>query len=285
MPCRPEAVEKRRVGMSKPFDCPTHERGRPCDYTRRLAGASSCHLTNPFGETSDVEWFSTSSLALFLPVGDDEKKPPENPEATKMLADARMARAVMKDFPGFTADMIVTVQSKEHRCTIQVDTKGKVIIGDQLTGPTASWAKRILTSAISHRMGNPAAMKTPCAFADEDTTHPLGRLVTVLNDELHSSYRIKDNQIMVVNRLQDGSKFSITVQANHKNEEGKFLPSAYSVNYWTKDGTIEKSEAHTQGWVRVNSFDLPSLIRTITTTKDVDAREIRLENIKLTTTP
>lgn len=224
-------------------------------------------------------------LALLLPVGDDTKKPDENPAASKMLADARMARAIMKDFPGFTADMIVTVQSKEQRCTIQVDSKGKVIIGDQLTGPIASWARRILTSAISHRMGNPAAMKTPCAFADEDTTHPLGRLVTVLNDELHSSYRIKDNQIMVVNRLQDGTKFSITVQENHKNEEGKFLPSAYAVNYWTKDGAIEKSEAHTQGWVRVNGFDLPSLIRTITTTKDVDAREIRLENIKLMTTP
>lgn len=222
-------------------------------------------------------------LALIMPVGDEAKKPDENPAASKMLADARMARATMKSFPGFTADMIVTVQSKEQRCTIQVDSKGKVIIGDQLTGPIASWAKRILTSAISHRMGDPSAMKTPCAFADEDTTHPLGRLVTVLNDELHSSYRIKDNQIMVVNRLQDGTKFSITVQENHKNEEGKFLPSAYAVNYWAKDGSLEKSEAHTQGWIRINGYDLPSLIRTITTTKDVDAREIRLENIKLTT--
>jgi hypothetical protein len=222
-------------------------------------------------------------LALLIPVGDDAAKQTENPAATKMLADARMARATMKSFPGFTAEMIVTMQGKENRCTVQVDSKGKVIIGEQLTGPGAGWAKRSLASAISHRMGDPSAMKTPCAFADEDTTNPLGRLVTVLNDEMHSSYRIKDNQIMVVNRLQDGSKFSITVQENRKNEEGKFLPSAYVVNYWAKDGSLEKSEAHTQGWVRINGFDLPDLIRTVTTTKDVDVREIRLENIKLAT--
>lgn len=224
-------------------------------------------------------------LALFIPVGDDSTKQTENPAATKMLADARMARAIMKSFPGFTAEMIVTIQNKVQRCTVQVDSKGKVIIGDQLTGPGAGWVKRSLTSAISHRMGDPSAMKTPCAFADEETTNPLGRLITVLDDEMHSSYRIKDNQIMVVNRMQDGSKFSITIQENRKNEEGKFLPSAYAVNYWTKDGAIEKSEAHTQSWVRIGGFDLPDLIRTVTTTKDVEVREIRLENIKLMTTP
>lgn len=219
------------------------------------------------------------SLSLLMPVSDDSKLK-EQPEATKMLAEARMARALMTKFPGFTADLLVTINDKTYRGVVQVDNKGKVVIGE-IDGPTAGWAKRIIASAVTHRLGNPSAMKTPCVFADEDKTHPLGRLVTVLNDELHSSYRIRDNQIMVVNRVQDGSKFSITVQENHKNEEGKFLPSAYSVHYWSKDGALEKAEAHTQGWTRIQGLDLPQIIRVISITKEVDAREIKLENIKL----
>lgn len=219
-------------------------------------------------------------LGLALPLGDDSTKQKEQPEATKMLADARNARAVITHFPGFTAELVVTIQNKEYRGTVQVDSKGKVVIGD-IDSSTASWAKRILASAVTHRLGNPSASKTPCAFADEDKNHPLGRLVNVLDDEMHSSYRIRDNQIMVVNRIQDGSKFSITMQENNKNEEGKYLPSAYSVHYWNKEGNLEKAEAHTQSWVRINGMDLPKLVRVVTVTKDMDAREIRLDNIKL----
>ncbi len=221
-------------------------------------------------------------LLTLLVLGDDTQKQSENPAATKLLADARLARSNMQNFPGFTADLIVTIQNKEYKGTVQVDARGKVVIGD-MENPQAGWAKRMLASAVSHRLQNPQAMKTPCAFADEDVRHPLGRPVNVLNDELHSSYRIRDEQIMVVNRVQDGTRFSITVQANQKTEEGKYLPSAYSVHYWAKDGSLEKAEAHTQTWSRMNGLDLPQTIRVITVTRDTDARELRLENVKLNT--
>ncbi len=219
-------------------------------------------------------------LLTLLVLGDDTAKQTENPAATKLLADARLARSNMQNFPGFTADLIVTIQNKEYKGTVQVDAKGKVVIGD-MENPQAGWAKRILASAVSHRLQNPQTMKTPCAFADNDDKHPLGRLVNVLNDELHSSYRIRDEQIMVVNRVQDGTRFSITVQANQKTEDGKFLPSTYSVHYWAKDGSLEKAEAHTQTWNRFNGLDLPHTIRVVTVTKDTDVRELSLENVKL----
>lgn len=213
----------------------------------------------------------------------DETKGKEQVEATKLLADARVARATISQFPGFTAELQLTMQGKEYRGMVQVDGKGKVIIGE-IDGPQASWARRVLASAISHRLQNPTQMHTPCNFADEDKVHPLGRLVNVLNDELHSSYRIRDNQIMVVNRIQDGTKFSITVQENYKNEEGKFLPSAYAVHTWAKDGALEKTEAHTQGWIRLQGMDLPHVIRVVMVGKDMEARELRLNKIKLAET-
>lgn len=219
-------------------------------------------------------------LAILVPLTDETAKRKEQAEATLMLAEARTARAVISNFGGMTADVILTIGSKEYRGVVQVDSQGKVVIGE-IVGQNAAWAKRVLASAISHRLSNPKAEKTQCAFADEDKTHPLGRLVNLLNDGMHSSYRIRDNQIMVVNRLKDGVKFSITVQENMKNEEGKYLPVAYSVHHWSQDGALEKTEAHTQGWVRMNGMDLPKLIRVVTVSKEVDAREIRLENIKL----
>lgn len=219
-------------------------------------------------------------LLTLLVLGDDTAKQTENPAATKLLADARLARSNMQNFPGFTADLIVTIQNKEYKGTVQVDAKGKVVIGD-MENPQAGWAKRMLASAVSHRLQNPQAMKTPCAFADDDDKNPLGRLVNVLNDELHSSYRIRDEQIMVVNRVQDGVRFSITVQANTKSEEGKYLPSAYAVHYWAKDGSLEKAEAHTQTWQRLSGLDLPHIIRVTTVNKDTESRELRLDNIKL----
>lgn len=219
-------------------------------------------------------------LACCLPVAEDTKQA-EQPEASKMLADARIARATISNFPGFTADVVLTMQGKQYRGVVQVDSKGKVVLGE-IDGPAASWARRVLASAVAHRLQNSAQMHTPCAFADEDKTNPLGRLVNVLNDEMHSSYRIRDNQIMVVNRVQDGTKFSITVQENFKNEEGKFLPSAYAVHTWAKDGSLEKTEAHTQGWTRINGLDLPQLIRVVMVGKEMEMRELQLEKIKLT---
>ncbi|HMP15535.1 MAG TPA: DUF3386 family protein [Gemmatales bacterium] len=215
-----------------------------------------------------------------LVLADETPRLSENPAATRLLAEARLARSNMLNFPGFTADIHVTMNDKTYQGSVQVDAKGKVIIAD-MDNPQAGWAKRVLASAVSHRLQQPHTMKTPCAFAKDDDKHPLGRLIHVLNDELHSSYRIRDNQIMVVNRLQDGARFSITVQANIQNEEGKYLPSAYSVHYWDKDGTLEKAEAHTQTWKRQQGYDLPHIIRVTTVNKDIDCRELRLENIKL----
>lgn len=221
--------------------------------------------------------FFCASLCL---ASDNKKKPVEQPKASEMLTNARAARATMQNFPGFTADIQLNINQKQYRGTVQVDGKGSVTVTD-LQGQPAVWVKKVLTSTITHRLQPATSIKTPCAFADEITSHPLGRLVIILNDGMHSSYRIRNNQIMEVNRNQGEGKFSIIVQENSRNEEGKFLPTSFTVQYWGQDGSLERSEVHNQTWIREQGFDLPRSIRVVTVTKEVVAHELQLTNMKI----
>lgn len=189
--------------------------------------------------------------------------PREDPAASKLLADARAARANWENFPGFSADVEVNFDGKMSQGKVQVDAGGKVTL-ENLDKPAQEWAKRMLGSLVAHRMDSSADRNTPCAFADQVTHHPLGRKILVLNDELHSSYRIRDRQIIEVNRQTGTSKFSITVLENRTNTEGKFLPISYVVNHWNlKTGQLTQNEAHYQTWTRVGRFDLPVIDRVV----------------------
>jgi uncharacterized GH25 family protein len=204
-----------------------------------------------------------------------------DPEATRWLAEARAARAEWAHFPGFKADVEVNLSGQVSHGKVQVDAKGKLTLSD--LDPTAEkWAKPILSSVVSHRLAGAAEMDTPCCFVSRDVDHPLGREVRVLTDEMHSSYRIKDRQIMVVNRAMKESRFSITMQENIKNAEGKFLPANYVVHYWdAHSGQLQRTEAHTQTWTRVDIFDLPVFARVITADKELTVRSLTLSNHKL----
>jgi hypothetical protein len=220
------------------------------------------------------------SISMMYLTGDHDKKPVEESKASELLSHARAARAVIHHFPGFTADLEIKINHKQYHGTVQVDSKGIVTVMD-VQGQPAVWVKKVLTSTITHRLQPVIPRQTPCNFADEVTSHPLGRLINILNDEMHSSYRIRDNQIMEVNRQQGEGKFSIIVQENRRNEEGKFLPTSFTVQYWGQDGSLERSEVHHQTWIREQGLDLPKTIRVVTVTQSVDARELELTNFKL----
>ena len=211
---------------------------------------------------------------------EETAEPPADAEATKMLADARAARYMWNNFPGFTANVEVNLDGKVSKGTVSVNEKGKVTFAD-LSEEAQKWAKPILGSAIGHRIGG-AVNETPCAFADEVKDHPLGRLINVLNDEMHSSYRIKDRQIMVVNRDMNEGKFSITVQENKAMDNGQFLPASYVVTYWDpKSGNLTRSESHLQTWQRVGALELPKQIRVVSTTNEVKVNGMMLSEWKV----
>jgi hypothetical protein len=230
-----------------------------------LYGLRVRHAVDEKGKLDGKEYEEIRNYAtLVVQVGGALKaraaeEPKADPAATKLLADARAARATWRSFPGFTADIEVNFDGKVQRGSVRVDAAGDLRF-ERLPDEAAAWAKRNLGSIVNHRIDTGTPRDTPCAFADDVKDHPLGRSIRVLNDELHSGYRIKDNQIMVVNRQMKGSRFTITVLENRKNKEGKYLASTFVVDYWNlQSGELTRSEANLETWTRVGDFDLPVL--------------------------
>jgi hypothetical protein len=205
------------------------------------------------------------------------------PEATKLLRDARAARALYDHFPGFTADVEVNIDGTITRGQVAVNAKGKVQLDLGSAEEAQRWAKGLLGSIIAHRLDSGSTEDTPCAFADDDAHNPLGRAIRVLNDEFLSSYRIRDRQVIVVNRRMKDSRFTITVLENRLTEEKKFLPVSYVVNTWDlKADTLKRSEAHHQTWHRVGAYDLPHTALVVTASGGKqEARSLTLSSCKL----
>jgi hypothetical protein len=195
-------------------------------------------------------------------------KPQADPAATKLLADARAARAGWEKFPGFRARLEINIDGKTVEGRVEVSPKGKVTIQvpeAEAQREAVGWAQQQLASLAAHRLDNSAELDTPCAFLDETKDHPLGRAIRVLNDEFHSSYRVRDRQIIVVNRHMADSRFTITVMENRLNEEKKYLPVCYVVNTWDlKTEALKSSATHHHTWERVGRFDLPVSLTVVT---------------------
>jgi uncharacterized GH25 family protein len=205
----------------------------------------------------------TTSRNILVAAEKEAKKPEEDPAATKLLAEARAERANWVDFPGFRANVTVNVDGKVHKGTVEVTSKGKVKL--DLEGDEKTWARAMLSSIVGHRMDDGTTLTTPCAFADDVADHPLGRAIKVLNDEHHSGYRIRDKQVIVVNRRMKDSRFTITVLENRLNAEKKYLPVSYVVSYWDgKTGALKRSVAHHNTWKRVGKYDLPETALIVT---------------------
>ena len=75
-----------------------------------------------------------------------------------------------------------------------------------------------------------------------------------------SSYRIKDRQILVVNRRMGNRNMTITVLDNETNLDGDVLPHSYVVQYWdAATGRLLSTETIQERWQRVAQYDLPAM--------------------------
>lgn len=230
--------------------------GYYCIYTGVTLPQSGTHDGQAY---SEIREFATISFRWpLVPVADEQ--------AVRLFEKALAARASWNDFPGFTAEMKGTFDGRAFQGTAKVTAEGQVTLDGGLPAEAAKWVEGQLGSTVLHRKASPPTADRPVLrFADDDTRHPYGRLLTFVGGQFASSYRAKDDQLLVVNRSFGKQNMTITVTENSKNAEGKFLPHAYTVHYWdASSGKLQRVETIQNRWTRVGSLDLPTFLSVTT---------------------
>jgi hypothetical protein len=211
-----------------------------------------------------------------------------DPEAVALFEEALATRAQWSGFPGFSAEVSGELDGRPFAGTATVRADGTVEV--QVDDPVARpWLQDQLESIAMHRRaesdGGKASdqPKPVLRFADDRDDHPLGRLLVFEGGRFASSYRVKDRQIMVVNRTIGPRNMTITVLDNDRNPDGRFLPHSYLVHYWNaKSGALDHVETVQERWERVGSWDLPaSHLVTTTATAGLSIRSATLTKHRL----
>lgn len=225
---------------------------------------------------SEIREFPT--LAFQWPLGRTDG----DAAAITLFENAIASRATWHQFPGFSSDIEGTYDGRPFSGTaaIQKDGTVKLKIDQEVA---ATWVEDQLHSLVLHRMESPRREKPVLRFADADVHHPLGRLVTFVGGRFASSYRVKDNQLVVVNRNLGKENMTITVLENTKTPEEKYLPHLYNVQYWdAASGNLVRTETFENRWQRTGSFDLPSENTVITSSSTgLSVRSFRLSKLEL----
>jgi hypothetical protein len=188
-----------------------------------------------------------------------------DPAAVALFEEALAARAQWRDFRGFTARIAGDLDGRRFTGSVTIDADGDVTFTDDdeaRAEAVSGWVEGQLRSIVTHRLAQPAPPSRPrpvLRFAEARDDHPLGRLLTFDGGQFASSYRIRDRQLMVVNRHLGKENVTITVLDNDRNAEGRFLPRSYVVQYWASGtGRLLRTETVQDRWRRVGSWDLPA---------------------------
>jgi hypothetical protein len=196
-----------------------------------------------------------------------------DPAAVALFEEAVAARAQWRDFPGFGARITGDLDGRRFGGTVTIDAKGEVTFSDDdpsRTEAVSGWVEAQLDSLILHRLPRPSSPGRPkpvLRFAETRDDHPLGRLLIFEGGRFASSYRIRDKQILVVNRHFGKENLTITALENEHNAEGLFLPRGYIVHYWESGtGRLLRAETVRDRWRRVGSWDLPAAHEVTTAT-------------------
>jgi Protein of unknown function (DUF3386) len=181
-------------------------------------------------------------------------------KAVQLFQEALDARASWSNFPGFSADVKVNADGRAWKGSVKISAKGEVTITeeDEVVTP---WVREQMESMVMHRVASSRKGEPVLRFADNVSDHPLGRLLTFEGGAMASSYRVKERQIMVVNRAMGKVNMTITVIDNDLNAEKKFLPRSYTVQYWNAaTGDLQRTESIQNRWTRLGNLDLPTLV-------------------------
>jgi hypothetical protein len=228
------------------------------------------HTTKEAGEANGQKYEEIRDFATVALTWPLERKDADA-EAVTRFEEALAKRASWKEFPGFRARITGNLDGRTFTGEIQVDAQGKVSFTDDDSNraeAVAAWVEEQFESIVLHRLARPASAESShpvLRFGESKEDHPLGRLLIFDGGRFASSYRVKDKQVLVVNRCLGKENMTITVLENDRNEDGLYLPRNYTVQIWNAaNGELKRSETVNDRWKRVGAWDLPEQ-RTVTT--------------------
>lgn len=228
-----------------------------------------------------LTWLAVSGSALVSPVFAAEKA---DPEAVALLRSAYEKRyAWDSHFPGFEGKLLVQYLGTEYHGTARVTGKYDAAVSLE-DAKAADWAKDELLSIILHRRYVPfdsSDGRYPLTLGPADH-HPSGRLIR-LNDGMNSTYRVRDGQIMQVNRSAGPQmRFTIDIVENIHTDDGRFLPRVFSVSYFKNDGSLVSAETYRDGYRKVGGYYLPEYRRQIVAKNGAtDSTLLQIEDLRL----
>ena len=222
----------------------------------------------------EIREFATLALAWPL------ESRAADPKADALFAEAVAQRASWRGLPGFTAQLEGWLDGRTFTGTVTVKSDGSVNIKSD-DASAKPWLQDQLHSLVMHRIATPTSdsgKKVPnFHLVNEPQGHILGKLITVEDGQMASSYRIKDRQILVVNRRFGNRNMTINILENETNPDGNILPHSYIVQYWdAATGRLLSTETIQERWQRVGSWDLPAS-HSVTTASDggLSVRSVR----------
>lgn len=175
--------------------------------------------------------------------------------AQSVMDRAHHGRATWQKFPGFKAEIAAASPNRASSGTLTVDAGGKIEL--KLADPQGlEWVERSLNSIIGHRLADDQGA-TNLEFADEDTKHPMGRLLKSKDGSEKSLWRVQGDVLTEVHRFHGDNHMVISVGEVARTPDGKHLPKSYSVTTWNKEGAIVSTRQVQQEWKRVDGVDLP----------------------------
>lgn len=195
-------------------------------------------------------------VTLLSPVvaADDGDGPPAS--AVDLMRAAHEGRAMWARFPGFRAKVSATTDTAAVSGALEVNAEGELkLTFDQ--GSKIEWAERTLGSVVSHRRAT-NEFEGAVEFADQNISHPLGRLIKSTTASEKSLWRVKEDVLTEVHRFSPTSHFVISVSEVWRNPEGKHLPRSFTVTTWDESSKNLKSTRQVYNeWKRVGGYDLP----------------------------
>ncbi len=237
-----------------------------------------------FGE---VRHHATLTLPLVAPTAD---VPPAasapagaapaaaDPAAYALLEGAHDARQVLPpDYPGFRCELVYQEGDAILQGQLVYRRQGGTEIAlEGLDDEAQRWVRDQVLNLAGHRRGGDFAEgdgRYPLQLGPDDG-NPYGRLV-IVNDDLQSSYRVRDDRVLEVTRTMDGSRFTISVIETMDADDGRYIANHFVVSYRdAATGVLRKLEAYRDGYARIDGVWLPTS-RTILSVTDETSPVVR----------